>query len=289
MVVFFVVLFLTKNETVYKNAYQENGLVYNGSEKVGDLVNRDTDGDGVSDWQEGLFGTSPTKKDTDDDGIPDNVEIAKISGQIPKNGELNLNNLENIDITTNTDQLSREIFSTVATLTQTGIIDQNTIDKLSQSLANKIGSSSEQKILTLSDLKITKTDTLQDVKNYNDALNKINNKYPSPETSVLKIIDKFIVDEDTVDDSALLDMDKIVKYIDNLITEMKNVETTPSLAPLHLNVLNTMQKIAENLNTIKLYESDPLSAMNGVSQYGSNMVILESGLDKLINAIEERL
>jgi hypothetical protein len=289
VVVFFVVIFLTKNETVYKNAYQENGLVYSGTEKVGDLVNRDTDGDGVSDWQEGLFGTSPTKKDTNDDGIPDNVEIAKISGKIPKNGELNLNNLENIDTTTNTEQLSREIFSTVATLTQTGIIDQNTIDKLSQSLANKIESSSEQKMLTLNDLKITKTDTLQDVKNYSDALNKINNKYPNPGTSVLKTIDKFIVDEDTVDDSALLDMDKIVKYIDNLINEMKNVETPPSLAPLHLNVLNTMQKITENLNTIKLYESDPLSAMNGVSQYGSNMVILESGLDKLINAIEERL
>ncbi len=38
---------------------------------------RDTDGDGISDWDEQhVFGTSPYLADTDGDGIPDNVEIA---------------------------------------------------------------------------------------------------------------------------------------------------------------------------------------------------------------------
>ncbi len=32
---------------------------------------RDTDGDGISDWQENLFGFDPNKKDTDGDGISD--------------------------------------------------------------------------------------------------------------------------------------------------------------------------------------------------------------------------
>lgn len=288
-VVFVVVLFWSKNETVYKNAYQENGLVYNGNEKVGDLVNRDTDEDGISDWQEGLFGTDPTKKDTDGNGIPDNVEIAKMSGQMPQNGELNLNIEETNENLTETDRLSREIFSTVATLTQTGVIDQATIDKLSQSLSNRMQGSSEQKMFALNQLNITKTDTVQDVKNYSTALNKINEKYPIPENSILVILDRFIVNEDTVDDSALLEMEKVIKYLNAVIADMAKIDVPPSLAQSHIDVINTMQKISENTSLIKLYDTDTLLAMNGISQYGENMVVLESAIDKLEALIQERL
>lgn len=41
---------------------------------------RDTDGDGISDWDEqNVFHTSPYLRDTDGDGIPDNVEIAMVT------------------------------------------------------------------------------------------------------------------------------------------------------------------------------------------------------------------
>ncbi|MBI4139076.1 hypothetical protein HY479_02900 [Candidatus Uhrbacteria bacterium] len=38
---------------------------------------RDTDGDGISDYDEKLIGTSPYLRDTDGDGVPDNVELAQ--------------------------------------------------------------------------------------------------------------------------------------------------------------------------------------------------------------------
>jgi flagellar basal body-associated protein FliL len=66
--VFLLVLFLLKTASALKN--QENkavqevnqnpGLTYD-NEIVGNLVNRDTDGDGIPDWEEGLWGTDPTK------------------------------------------------------------------------------------------------------------------------------------------------------------------------------------------------------------------------------------
>lgn len=38
---------------------------------------RDTDGDGISDWdEENVYGTSPYLRDTDGDGYPDNAELA---------------------------------------------------------------------------------------------------------------------------------------------------------------------------------------------------------------------
>ena len=55
------------------------GLSY-GNAIVGDLVNRDTDGDGLLDWEESLWDTDPNNKDTNGDGVSDSVEIAKIKG-----------------------------------------------------------------------------------------------------------------------------------------------------------------------------------------------------------------
>lgn len=286
--VFVIVLFFLKNKTVYKNAYQENGLVYNGDERVGDLVNRDTDEDGISDWQEGLFGTDPTKKDTNDDGVPDNVEIAKMSGKMPQNGELNLNIEESNENLTETDQISREIFSTVATLTQTGVIDQATIDKLAKSLSNRLENSQGEQF-ALSDLTILKTDTTEDVVNYSNALTKINEKHKAPAESVLTVIDKFIVNEDVVDESALSDIDEIFKYMNAVASDMAKIGIPPSFAQPHLDVLNAMKKVSANMLAIKLYDTDTLLAMNGISQYGTNMVVLESAIDTLEGLIQERL
>lgn len=48
------------------------------AEKEAQAKNTDTDGDGLSDWdEENVYRTSKYLADTDSDGIPDNIEIAK--------------------------------------------------------------------------------------------------------------------------------------------------------------------------------------------------------------------
>lgn len=286
-VLFVFVLFISKNTTLFKNESRSDGLVYNGNEKIEDLINRDTDLDGVSDWQEGIYGTDPTKKDTNDDGIPDNIEIARMSGQTLTNGELNLN-IGGEEDKTQTGLLSRELFSTLATLNQAGQVDQDTIDKLSASLADKIQTSSSRKTFVMAELKITKTDTLQDVKNYNDSLNKIYTKYPIKYT-VLDTLDKFIIDEDNVDENALLELDPIIKQTNNIINETAKMNVPPSLASLHLNVLNAMQKVSENISDIKLYNTDIVIAMSAISGYSENATTLEQAVANLENMVNQRL
>jgi hypothetical protein len=55
-----------------------NGAVLDASPKTVSFSSapiKDTDGDGLSDEQEVLLGTSPTNSDSDGDGVPDNVEV----------------------------------------------------------------------------------------------------------------------------------------------------------------------------------------------------------------------
>ncbi|MBI2639699.1 MAG: hypothetical protein HYW90_02285 [Candidatus Sungbacteria bacterium] len=44
-------------------------------EEVIELLNRDTDNDGLKDWEEKIYGTDPENADTDGDGTPDGEEI----------------------------------------------------------------------------------------------------------------------------------------------------------------------------------------------------------------------
>ncbi|KKR84482.1 MAG: LamG domain protein jellyroll fold domain protein [Candidatus Nomurabacteria bacterium GW2011_GWA2_40_97] len=82
-VLFLLALFFIKNKSSLLNSVKNEsttGLSY-GDAILEDLVNKDTDLDGVYDWEESLWGTDPTKKDTDDDGVLDNLEIKDLSAQ----------------------------------------------------------------------------------------------------------------------------------------------------------------------------------------------------------------
>lgn len=287
-VLFVVVLFVSNNTTIFKNQSRADGLVYNGNEKVGDLINRDSDLDGVPDWQESLFGTDPTKKDTDDDGIPDNIEIARRNGEDLQNGELNLN-VEGSENLTQTDQFSRELFSTVAALNQAGSIDQATIDKLSESLVlNMQNFGNDRKVFLYSDLKIVKPDSVSAIQTYNTTLNTISNKYPVKYTA-LDVLQKFRIDENNVDESVLVELDPIIKQTNNIISDMAKMNVPEGLALSHLGFLNALQKFSENLNNIKLYEADPVVAISAINQYEASTTNLETSADKLTNTINQKL
>lgn len=286
-VVFLVALFFTKTSSTFKNQTENSGLVYNGNEKIEDLVNRDTDGDSVPDWEEGLFGTDPTKKDTNDDGISDGVEIARRSGQTPTNGELNLNFQEPENLT-ETDKLSRELFSTVAALNQAGQVDQNTIDTLSNSLIEKISNSTAKKTYLLPDIKVTKADNAQVIKNYSSAISKTFDKY-SVKYTVFDVLDKFFIDENNVDESVLPQLDPIIKQTKDIINELTKMNVPEGLAFLHLDALNALEKLSENISDIRVYDTDVVVAMSGISQYQANADTLETTMNNLVNAINQRL
>ncbi len=69
--VFVVVIFFIKNKSASQTIDQKiaSGELAYKNQILGDLINRDSDGDQVPDWEESLWGTDPNKKDTDGNGV----------------------------------------------------------------------------------------------------------------------------------------------------------------------------------------------------------------------------
>ncbi|KKP87579.1 MAG: hypothetical protein UR90_C0001G0010 [Parcubacteria group bacterium GW2011_GWC1_35_8] len=299
-IVFLVVLFLTKtgffsslfnNEEVFKNTNQEDSLVYS-DETIADLVNKDTDGDGVLDWQENLYGLDPNKKETTA-GTPDSVAISKLkaeNGTIAiktENGSTVSSKEENL---TETEKFSRELFAIVATANQNGTtMDQASVDALGASLSERVQNAPQRKVFLTSDIKTTNDNSVQAFKNYNNTLNDIFTRYTTLKYGILDVLQKFIPDENTVDANALSMLGPIIDQTNKIITGMLKTSVPQSISILHLDVINDLEGLLENISDIKLYDNDPIMALGGITKYEGSTQKLVIAVSNLTNAINQKL
>jgi len=257
---------------------------------LGDLVNRDIDGDGVLDWEESLWGTDPTKKETTD-GIPDITAIAKLKLQNAQSEQreslLNGESQEPENLT-ETDKFSREFFSTIAALNQSGAMDQATADKLSTSLAERIQNVAPRKVYLFSDIKLIKDNSKKAVITYNNSLGTLFKGYKG-DVKVLDILKKFVVDENNVDISVLEELNPIIQETSKVISGMIKTSVPQEFAQSHLDVVNGFQIFMENISDIKLYEADVIVALGAISQFEKNINTLESYIFNLQNSIWQKL
>lgn len=283
---FLVVLFLAKKTSVFENALtliqnKQEGLIYN-TATIGELAEKDTDGDTIPDWQETLYGLNPSNKETTP-GIPDSTVVEKLrpgEGNIAETMGGENQYAENL---TETDKFSRELFTTIASLNQSGAIDQSTTEQIASSLSEEVKNYAPKKIFTLADIKIIKNDSPKATENYAQTLVNIFEKNKAPEYTAIEVLEEFVADGKKVDPSALLKLTPITEYLNTNINEMAEMNVPQSLVSTHLDYLNAMERITENLNDIKNYETDPIPALGAINQYGKNALLFVTAGKNLIS------
>jgi len=230
---------------------------------------------------DGLYGLDPTKKETTP-GIPDSVAINKLKAKENDANQANVGTTQNEENLTQTDKFSRELFSSTAALNQSGAMDQTTADQLGSSLASKIQNTPVRKVFLLSDIKIINDNTPQAIKEYGNTAGGILKKYPI-KTGVLPILQKFMNDETNF--AILLELDPITNQMNKIIEELVKMNVPQSISLLHLDFINSFQRIEENVEDMKLFEKDIIVALSGINQFEKNIAIESVAFDKLTSTI----
>jgi hypothetical protein len=287
-VVFVVSLLFLKTGVSFQNGGlsggKNGGLTYS-SAVLQDLLQKDADGDGALDWEESLIGTDPNNKDTDGDGVLDGKEKVALGTGV----EVDLGNMGGDDdaSATSTDQFSQDLLATIAAISQTGDMDAASVDALASKLTEQIATRAPEKVYAPKDIKIV-SENATTLQNYSAALAKI---FPqeAPSATVPDILQSALTETGELDSAALEDLDPLIAQTKKMVSALLAQSVPQSLGPIHLDVINDLERLAENLENVALYTNDPILALSGMGQYETNTDALATDVEVLANTLGQKL
>jgi len=252
-------------------------------------VTLDSDGDGLKDWEESLWGTDPNVPDTDGDGTPDGDEVVNSRNPLIAGPE------DLIDSTTvgilgapsagldgklsYTDQFTRTIFGSIISAKESGQVF-NTGSEAEQMIGGFLSTyqSPAQLVYNYSQVKATTDNSSDSLKRYGNAagsalvdIKNIGNKDIDAATTLLQT-----ENED--------DAEKIRMFADQYaqIAETLSKTSVPSqLIPLHLPFINAIAGLSNALHDMEKLISDPLIGVSGLSKYKKSVEALSKSVRDL--------
>jgi len=253
-----------------------NGKVQFGEKKEGGdtkeaIIDKDTDGDGLADWKEALWGTDVNNPDSDGDGISDNDEInlgrnPKIAGPDDAFMEDDLQKRNSFlpnENETKTDTFSREFFASIVALQQSGQLNEDTIAELSDSFAEELFKTTFAPKYSISDIKTSKSITLESLKKYGNDVGLISQKYPSSENELAIV--KYVLESDKQNDSDKLT--PIILTYSQIEKDLFDIIVPEDVIVYHMDALNATTKIQKALSGMQNIGNDPIGGIISVNIY----------------------
>ncbi|MEK7588535.1 MAG: hypothetical protein AAB438_01820 [Patescibacteria group bacterium] len=267
--------FLSKKESFNIKDNQAN--LKTEDQTVLELIQNDTDGDTIPDWEEALWGTNKYKKSTFD-GIEDNLYIEN------KKKDLDIEQERGDKTLTETDKFARQFFSAYAALKTSGEIDDQTINSFSNALGQNMTNPNIQNRYTEKDIKVSALEDTEDARiDYYITLKKLFETYSAKGLGdELDIVNNDLTvysstNKNTGQNQELLIIAQAYK---DFAEKVIKVSVPESLAVHHLKIANSANNTGISVENMTKIINDPLVGLSGLSQY-------EKYSDDLVTAVEE--
>jgi hypothetical protein len=263
IVVFFVLKYIPniQKTTIFsKNTIAENQQA---SSKIGDIVNKDTDGDGIADWEESIRGTDPSKTDTDSDGVSDFTEIEQLRAQESAN---NQNTPE-----TETSIFAKQLFTTVASLQESGNLNEESASKIINQASLSAQKNVQKTFYKKEQLTISPKLTGKVFeKNTTAILVKNNVTYESLQ-KIFAILGT-LPDTGEVEGTTIVqDLTAIDTMFKKALGELLKNPVPAQSTETYLKFLNNLQYISENISDMTLIETNPIVSFSAITVYPENI------------------
>lgn len=259
----------------YSNGKNTEALVPIVTLGVGELVETDTDNDGLKDWEEQLWQLDPENPDTDGNGVSDGEEIANLQNSIVEKSSTNTDATEELN---QTDEFTRELFSIIIALQENGELTDQSSASITEKIVSFIESKPSLEKYVRADLTIvanTSENSMAYIIGYGNALTK----YPikSEDTTTLGAI---VVTPDSTMPIASIEQVG-VKY-HSLKEALIKIPVPDGEVDAHLALINSVNEVAAMFTDVANYPIDPVPAL--ASLYQSNTIL--TGLVTSLETIE---
>ncbi|MFA7285933.1 MAG: hypothetical protein WC011_03775 [Candidatus Paceibacterota bacterium] len=273
----FVVFFIFSSQKESFSNYKQDLAVNNVT--VNELLVKDTDGDGVADWEEQFWGTDKNNKFTFE-GISDFQYVE--NKRTALNGEQEIENRT----LTQTDIFAREFFPALLALNSEGV-DQDTINNFSTALGQKILNPEIKVLYFESDIKINNTEDGNSRLAYYKKVQATFNKFKDAGIgNELNIISQGLLsysNEGKTGQSAELLL--VGGAYQDFAKEILAVSVPSSLSEAHLQIINSAHNVGETVINMSEVIGDPivgLSALSAYEKYSQDLI-------DAVNNLEEKL
>ncbi|HAO64840.1 TPA: hypothetical protein DCQ44_02560 [Candidatus Taylorbacteria bacterium] len=270
------------SNTFYANSGNNQNLlaIASSTDQNAAVSQKDSDNDGLPDWEEALYGTDPHNPDTDGDGTPDGAEIAAGRNPLIKGPKDVINKTPTavVDSATSekltlTDTFARDFFQKYIALKQSGtVINPDNVDQVaSDFLSSATLPTIDAKQYTSSDLNLTDSDK-DNLLVYQGLMVDLYNKFwPGGQTSEASILQDAFTNNNA---SALTQLTPLISAYQSLLQNALTTPTPKLAVSLHLGIVNSLSTYIKTLKMIQLSFSDPLSGLVGLNAFETNQTNL---------------
>jgi len=238
---------------------------------VGGLIQKDSNNNGIADWEEYLWGLNPNKNG------PENKEFIMSKKEVLANGG-DLALFDDSKAITENEILSRELFATIISLQQTGELNEATIKSISESIGQKIEAVPIPDIYT-QDMLIWGKDSLEGNQDYFSAFTLLAFKYENEDIgSELTLISQGLGNNDP---QALYAARTVASAYRAFGQELMEIPVPTSIASAHLSLANNYEKTASSIEGLTQILTDPIIGMRAIVSYKQYSDALVSDIDKI--------
>ncbi len=242
---------------------------------LGELQKKDSNSNGVADWEERLYGLDPLVAGEENKKI---VEEKRES--LRSSAEFNPTDAPQGE----TQEFTRELLSAVMSLQASGALNDGTLQSIAASIGGKFVPVSTQEIYT--DARFTR---IRDSKITNDnyrrqaaeAVDKL------PALGVMGEEINFLAESLQSNDPLLLaPLDNIANSYKSFADALVKIPVPDSLFNDHKALVNSAAYISKSLTMIQKVNTDPMTAIQGMAIYNTHFQIMDKSLDNLAQELD---
>ncbi|MDB5188689.1 MAG: hypothetical protein JWM92_287 [Candidatus Nomurabacteria bacterium] len=236
---------------------------------VGDLIAKDSNGNGIPDWEEKLWGLDPTVLYTDGKS---NVEIIN-----EKKAAAGITDDSNTGPLNQTDQIAQSLFSLTSAVGQS---DTPNPDSTIQSAAANLGASVQIHAVddhySLKNIQTVKT-TAQSLRTYQKSLTAVLATYNSNTADINVVVQAL----QTGDFSSLPQLADTAVTYRNFAQTISHIPVPVGAAQFQLDIMNGFYGMADSFQYLVEIQDNSIEGLSGIVAYRKYDLKLETALTNL--------